>query len=70
LVVELGSERIGVVGGVVALSAEDVDELEVGLVEPASFTDGLEAQSNSSGRVGTVALVVLEGRDKVGVFRR
>ena len=66
---ELGSERIGVVGGVVALSAEDVDELEVGLVEPASFTDGVEAQYNSSGRVGIVALVLLGARDKVGVFR-
>ncbi len=42
LVVELGSSRIGVRGGVVSLPAQDVDELDVGLVESASLAYGLE----------------------------
>jgi hypothetical protein len=42
-VVEPGSGGVGVAGGVIALAEKDVDELDVGLVEPASLADGLEA---------------------------
>ena len=55
LVVELGAGRVGVAGGVVALPAEDFDELDVGLVEPASLADGLEATVELK-RAGTVTM--------------
>jgi hypothetical protein len=42
LVVELGAGRVGVGEGVVALAAEDGDELGSGLIEAAAFADGLE----------------------------
>ena len=43
LVVEAGAGGVGVGGGVVALAAQDGDELGAGLVEAAAFADGLEA---------------------------
>ena len=51
IVVELCADGVGVAGGVVALAAEDGDELGAGLEEAAAFADGLERQSSSRGRV-------------------
>ena len=53
LVVELGLGRVGMRGGVVALSAQDVDELDARLVEAATFADGPEA-AVQLGRSGSV----------------
>ena len=39
----MGADGVGVSGGVVALAAQDGDELGAGLVEAAPFADGLEA---------------------------
>jgi len=43
IVVELGPGQVRMGGCVVALPAQDGDELDVGLEEPAAFADGLEA---------------------------
>ena len=42
VVVELCAGEVGVVGGVVALAAQDGDELGAGLEEAAALADGLE----------------------------
>src|SRR5215213_5729445 len=55
LVVEPGARRVGVGGGVVALAAQDGDELGTGLVEAAAFADGLEAAVELE-RSGAVAV--------------
>ena len=55
LVVELGAREVGVVGGVVALAAEDGDELGSGLEEAAAFADGVEPAVEFEGS-GAVAV--------------
>ena len=54
VVVELGAGEVGVVGGVVALAAEDGDELGAGL-EAAALADGLEPAVEFEGS-GAVAV--------------
>jgi len=46
---ELGAVVLMVVGGVVALLAEDGHELRSGLEEPAAFADALEGAVESDG---------------------
>ena len=55
VVVEPGAGGVGVGGGVVALAAQDGDELGSGLVEAAAFADGLEAAVELE-RSGAVAV--------------
>lgn len=64
VVVELCSQRVGVGGGVVSLSAQDVNEVDAGLVEPASFADRLEAavELERSGAVSVGEQPVMRAR--------
>ena len=55
LVVELGAGGVVVGGGVVALAAQDGDELGTGLEEAAAFADGVEAAVELEGS-GAVAV--------------
>ena len=54
-VVEGGANQVGVGCGVVALAAQDGDELGAGLVKAAAFADGLESAVKLEG-AGAVAV--------------
>ena len=69
-VVEVGADGVGVGGGVVALAAQDGDELGAGLVEAAAFADGLEAavELERSGAVAVAEQPTMEPGGVSGVM--
>ena len=67
-VVEVGADGVGVGGGVVALAAQDGDELGAGFVEAAAFADGLEAavQLERSGAVTVAEQPTMQPGHRIG----